>query len=45
MGEEYRLQVGNSDFKTDLLFCHRGLQSLVLFELKAINSGRNIWDS
>jgi predicted nuclease of restriction endonuclease-like (RecB) superfamily len=35
MGEEYRLQVGNSDFKCDLLFFHRGLQSLVLFELKA----------
>jgi len=34
MGEEYRLQVGNSDFKTDLLFFHRGLQGLVLFELK-----------
>ena len=33
MGEECRLQVGNSDFKTDLLFYHRGLQSLVLFEL------------
>jgi len=33
MGEEYRLQVGNSDFKCDLLFFHRGLQSLVLFEL------------
>jgi len=35
MGEEFRLQVGNSDFKTDLLFYHRGLQSLVNFELKA----------
>ena len=34
MGQEYRLQVGHSDFKTDLLFFHRGLQSLVLFELK-----------
>jgi predicted nuclease of restriction endonuclease-like (RecB) superfamily len=34
MGEEYRLQVGNSDFKTDLLFYHRGLQSMILFELK-----------
>ena len=34
MGEEYRLQVGNSDFKTDLLFYHRGLLSMVLFELK-----------
>jgi predicted nuclease of restriction endonuclease-like (RecB) superfamily len=34
MGEEYRLQVGNSDFFTDLLFYHRGLQCLVMFELK-----------
>lgn len=34
MGEEYRLQVGNSDFKTDLLFFHRGLQAMILFELK-----------
>ena len=34
MGEEYRLQVGNSDFKADLLFFHRGLQGMVLFELK-----------
>jgi len=35
MGEEYRLQVGNSDFKIDLLFFHRGLQCLVVVELKA----------
>jgi predicted nuclease of restriction endonuclease-like (RecB) superfamily len=35
VGEEYRLQVGNSDFKIDLLFYHRGLQCLVAFELKA----------
>jgi predicted nuclease of restriction endonuclease-like (RecB) superfamily len=35
MGEEYRIQVGNSDFKTDLLFYHRGLQCLVVVELKA----------
>ncbi|HMH21020.1 MAG TPA: PDDEXK nuclease domain-containing protein [Puia sp.] len=34
MGEEYRIQVGNSDFKTDLLFFHRTLQCMVLFELK-----------
>ena len=33
--EEYRLQVGNSDFYIDLLFYHRGLQCLVAFELKA----------
>lgn len=35
VGEEYRLQVGNSDFYIDLLFYHRGLQCLVAFELKA----------
>lgn len=35
IGEEYRLQVGNSDFFIDLLFFHRGLQCLVAFELKA----------
>ena len=34
VGEEYRLQVGNTDFFTDLLFYHRGLQCLVMFELK-----------
>lgn len=34
MGEEYKLQVGNSDFYIDLLFYHRGLQCLVAFELK-----------
>lgn len=35
MGQEYKLQVGNSDFFIDLLFYHRGLQCLVAFELKA----------
>jgi predicted nuclease of restriction endonuclease-like (RecB) superfamily len=35
IGEEYKLQVGNSDFYIDLLFYHRGLQCLVGFELKA----------
>lgn len=35
IGEEYKLQVGNSDFFIDLLFYHRGLQCLVVFELKA----------
>jgi predicted nuclease of restriction endonuclease-like (RecB) superfamily len=35
VGEEYRLQVGNSDFFVDLLFYHRGLQCLVAIELKA----------
>lgn len=34
-GEEYKLQVGSSDFYIDLLFYHRGLQCLVAFELKA----------
>ncbi len=34
MEEEYRLQVGNSDFRIDLLFYHRELQCLVAFELK-----------
>lgn len=35
IGEEYKLEVGNSDFYIDLLFYHRGLQCLVAFELKA----------
>jgi predicted nuclease of restriction endonuclease-like (RecB) superfamily len=35
IGQEYKLQVGNSDFYIDLLFYHRGLQCLVAFELKA----------
>jgi predicted nuclease of restriction endonuclease-like (RecB) superfamily len=34
MGNQFRLQVGNKDFYTDLLFYHRDLQCLVLFELK-----------
>lgn len=34
MGAQYRLQVGNKDYYTDLLFYHRDLQCLVLFELK-----------
>jgi predicted nuclease of restriction endonuclease-like (RecB) superfamily len=34
LGQEYRLQVGNTDFFIDLLFYHRELQSLVAFELK-----------
>ncbi|WP_158858720.1 PDDEXK nuclease domain-containing protein [Lunatibacter salilacus] len=34
MGHQYRLQVGNRDYYTDLLFYHRDLQCLVLFELK-----------
>jgi len=35
ISEEYRIQVGNSDFYIDILFYHRGLQCLVAFELKA----------
>lgn len=34
MGTQFRLQVGNKDFYTDLLFYHRDLQCLVIFELK-----------
>lgn len=34
VGEEYRLQVGRKDFRTDLLFYHRELHCLVAFELK-----------
>jgi RecB family endonuclease NucS len=33
--QEYKVQVGNSDFYIDLLFFHRGLQCLIAFELKA----------
>lgn len=35
ISEQYKVQVGNSDFFIDLLFYHRGLQCLVAFELKA----------
>ena len=35
VGEEYRLQVGNSDFYTDLLFYHRTLACFAAFELKS----------
>ncbi len=34
VGEEFKIQVGSSDFYVDLLFFHRGLQCLVAFELK-----------
>jgi len=34
LGNQYRLQVGNKDYYTDLLFYNRDLQCLVLFELK-----------
>ena len=34
MDQEYRLNIGASTFKADLLFFHRGLQALVALELK-----------
>lgn len=34
MEQEYRLNIGTSTFKADLLFFHRGLQALVAVELK-----------
>jgi predicted nuclease of restriction endonuclease-like (RecB) superfamily len=34
VGEEFRIQVGKTDFYIDLLFYHRGLSCLVAFELK-----------
>jgi len=34
IGEEFRVQVANSDYFIDLLFYHRGLSCLVAFELK-----------
>lgn len=34
LGEEYRVQVGNTDFHIDLLFYNRGLSCLVAIELK-----------
>lgn len=43
VGEEYRVQVGNTDFFIDLLFYNRALSCLVAIEL--IPSDLNIWDS
>lgn len=34
LGQEYRIQVGNHDYFIDLLFFHRSLHCLVMFELK-----------
>lgn len=34
VGSEYPLQVGKRDFSIDLLFFHRGMNCLVVFELK-----------
>jgi len=35
IAEEFKIQVGNSDFFLDLLFYHRSLQCLIAIELKA----------
>ena len=40
IGEEYKLQVGNSDFFIDLLFYHRGLQCLVADKFKPGHLGQ-----
>ena len=45
VGEEYRVQVGNTDFFIDLLFYNRALSCLVPIELKIDTSVLNIWDS
>ena len=34
VGEEYKVQVGDEDYRIDLLFYHRGLSCLVAYELK-----------
>ena len=34
IGEEFRIQVGSTDYYIDLLFYHRSLMCLVAFELK-----------
>jgi len=34
ISQEYRIQVGTNDYFIDLLFYHRGLRCLVMFELK-----------
>jgi len=34
VGQEYRIQVDKNDYFIDLLFFHRGLRCLVMFELK-----------
>lgn len=34
LGNQFRIQVGSKDYRTDLLFYNRDLQCLVLFELK-----------
>jgi len=37
VGEEYRVQVGNHDFKIDLLLYNRDLRCLVAIELKVVD--------
>ena len=37
VGEEYRVQVGNTDFSIDLLFYNRELSCLVAIELKVVH--------
>jgi len=34
MGNQFRIQVGKKDYRTDLLFYNRDLQCLVMFDLK-----------
>ena len=45
IGEEYRLQVGNTDFFIDLLFFNRSLSCLVPLSLKSECSAQNILDN
>lgn len=45
MGEEFRVQVGMTDFRIDLLFFHRELQCLVAIELKTRKFKPGIWDN
>jgi len=45
IGEEFRMQVGNKDFFLDLLFYHRGLECLVVFDSRSMISNLNIWAS
>ncbi|MCF8255649.1 MAG: PDDEXK nuclease domain-containing protein [Bacteroidia bacterium] len=37
LDQEFRLQVGNKDYRIDLLFYHRNLQCLVAIELKTVD--------
>jgi predicted nuclease of restriction endonuclease-like (RecB) superfamily len=42
IGEEYRLQVDNSDFFIDLLFYHRSLRCMATFEIEIEKFNRSI---